>query len=85
MNAWLKQVFDHPDLNGSLIIAAKTLLIYAFLIAGLLTLRAVHHQTVFWFVLVWGATANLAAVIGMLQARLVPRAWAWEADCSGRD
>jgi O-antigen/teichoic acid export membrane protein len=43
------------------------------LVAGLLTLRAVHHQTVFWFVLVWGATANLAAVIGMLQARLVPR------------
>jgi hypothetical protein len=28
---------------------------------------------VFWFVLVWGATANLAAVIGMLQARLIPR------------
>jgi O-antigen/teichoic acid export membrane protein len=43
------------------------------LVAGLLTLRAVHHQTVFWFVLVWGATANLAAVIGMVQARLVPR------------
>ena len=43
------------------------------LVAGLLTLRFVHHQTVFWFVLVWGAAANLAAVIGMLQARLIPR------------
>jgi O-antigen/teichoic acid export membrane protein len=43
------------------------------LIAGLLTLRAVHHQTVFWFVLVWGAAANLAAAAGMLQARLLPR------------
>jgi O-antigen/teichoic acid export membrane protein len=43
------------------------------LIAGLLTLRVVHHQTVFWFVLVWGATANLAAVVGLLQARLLPR------------
>jgi O-antigen/teichoic acid export membrane protein len=43
------------------------------LIAGLLALRVVHHQTVFWFVLVWGAAANLAAVVGMLQARLLPR------------
>jgi O-antigen/teichoic acid export membrane protein len=43
------------------------------LVAGLLALRYVHHQTVFWFVVVWGATANLAAVIGMLQARLIPQ------------
>jgi O-antigen/teichoic acid export membrane protein len=43
------------------------------LVAGLLALREVHHQTVFWFVLVWGAAANLAAAIGMLQARLIPR------------
>jgi O-antigen/teichoic acid export membrane protein len=43
------------------------------LVAGLLALRVVHHQTVFWFILVWGASANLAAVIGMLQARLVPQ------------
>ncbi len=32
---WLKSVFDHPDLRGCGIIAAKTLLIYVFLIAGL--------------------------------------------------
>jgi O-antigen/teichoic acid export membrane protein len=43
------------------------------LVAGLLALRLVHHQTVFWFVLVWGAAANLAGVIGMAQARLIPR------------
>jgi len=35
MAIWLKQVFDHPDLNGSLIIAGKTLIVYVFLIAGL--------------------------------------------------
>ena len=33
------------------------------LVAGLLALRFVHHQTVFWFVLMWGLTANLAAAL----------------------
>ena len=32
---WLRLVFDHPDLQGSLVIATKTLVIYAFLIGGL--------------------------------------------------
>ncbi len=32
---WLAQVFSHPDLPGALAIAAKTALIYLFLIAGL--------------------------------------------------
>ena len=36
-------------------------------------LRLLHHQTVFWFVLMWGLSASLAAFCGMLQARLVPR------------
>jgi uncharacterized membrane protein YcaP (DUF421 family) len=35
MGHWLALVFDHPDLQGSLIIAAKTLLSYAFLVGGL--------------------------------------------------
>jgi O-antigen/teichoic acid export membrane protein len=35
-------------------------------------LRLSHHQTVFWFVLMWGLTANLAALCGLLQARLIP-------------
>lgn len=43
------------------------------LIGGLLLLRFTHHQTVFWYVLVWGATANLAALIGPFQARVLPR------------
>ena len=54
MNAWLKQVFDHPDLNGSLIIAGKTLLIYAFLIAGLRLLgkRELGQMTIYDLVLI---------------------------------
>jgi O-antigen/teichoic acid export membrane protein len=36
-------------------------------------LRLRHHQTVFWFVLMWGLSASLAAFCGMLQARLVPQ------------
>jgi len=43
------------------------------LVIALLVLRAVHHQTVFWFVLAWGATANIAAAVGPLQAGLLPR------------
>jgi uncharacterized membrane protein YcaP (DUF421 family) len=35
MSEWLSKVFDHPDLGGIAIIAIKTLVIYAFLIAGL--------------------------------------------------
>lgn len=35
-------------------------------------LRLWHHQTVFWFVMVWGLTANFAALCGPLQARLLP-------------
>ncbi len=35
MTDWLAKVFDHPDLVGVGIIAAKTLVIYIFLIAGL--------------------------------------------------
>ena len=32
-----------------------------------------HHQTVFYFVLAWGITANIAAAVGPFQARLLPR------------
>jgi O-antigen/teichoic acid export membrane protein len=50
------------------------------MLPGLLALRILGHETVFWFVLVWGAAANVAAAAGPLQARVVPRlldAWAW--------
>lgn len=43
------------------------------LVFALFMLRVVHHQTVFWFVLAWGATATFAALIGPFQARLIPR------------
>ena len=50
------------------------------LIPALVLLRATGHANVFWFVLAWGATASVAAAIGPLQARVVPRltgAWEW--------
>jgi O-antigen/teichoic acid export membrane protein len=31
-----------------------------------------HHANVFWFVLAWGIAANVAAVVGSLQARVFP-------------
>ncbi len=32
---WLSQVFDHPTFLGGLVIAAKTTIVYLFLVAGL--------------------------------------------------
>jgi uncharacterized membrane protein YcaP (DUF421 family) len=54
MNEWLKQVFDHPDLKGSIGIAAKTLIIYAFLIGGLRLLgkRELGQMTIYDLVLI---------------------------------
>ena len=43
------------------------------MLLGIVALRITHHNTVFWFVLVWGATATVAACIGPLQARVIPR------------
>jgi O-antigen/teichoic acid export membrane protein len=49
-------------------------LIWALTLApALLALRLTHHQHVFWFVLVWGASATVAACVGPLQARTIPR------------
>jgi len=50
------------------------------MLLGIVALRITHHNTVFWFVLMWGATAGVAACIGPLQARVIPRpsdAWQW--------
>ncbi len=52
----------------------------AAMVPALLALRFTGHETVFWFVLAWGASANVAAAVGPLQARVVPRildAWTW--------
>lgn len=42
------------------------------LIPALLVLRATGHASVFWFVLAWGLTACVGAVVGPLQAGVVP-------------
>ena len=50
------------------------------LLPALALLRATNHVDVFWCVLVWGATAGIAAAIGPFQARVVPKpahAWGW--------
>ena len=52
----------------------------AALLPALILLRTTGHGDVFWFVLAWGMSATIAAGIGPLQARVVPRlagAWAW--------
>ena len=43
------------------------------LVLALLSLRATGHENVFWFVFAWGAAAAVAAAVGPLQARVVPR------------
>ena len=45
------------------------------MVPAILVLRLMHLQSVFWFVLLWGATATLAACIGPLQARVLPKPW----------
>jgi O-antigen/teichoic acid export membrane protein len=50
---------------------------------ALLALRLTGHETVFWFVLAWGAAATIAAAAGPRQARVLPRithARAWITD-----
>ena len=50
------------------------------LLPALVLLRVTGNANVFWFVLAWGAAANIAAAVGPLQARVLPRlsgAWEW--------
>ncbi len=52
------------------------------LIPSLVMLRLTGHANVFWFVLAWGASAAVAAAIGPIQARVMPRlpgatGWLW--------
>ena len=50
------------------------------LLPALVLLRSAHLVNVFWFVLAWGAAATVAAAVGPLQARVMPRllrVWAW--------
>jgi O-antigen/teichoic acid export membrane protein len=43
------------------------------MLPGLVLIRQTHHESVFWFVLSWGAAACVAAAVGPLQAWVVPR------------
>lgn len=54
MEPWLTKVFDHPDAMGALIIAAKTLIVYIFLIVGLRLLgkREMGQMNVYDLVLI---------------------------------
>ena len=62
----------------------------ATLIPALVLVRTSGHGDVFWFTFAWGGTAGIAAIAGVLQARLVPRpaqAWNWlteHGDLGGR-
>jgi O-antigen/teichoic acid export membrane protein len=50
------------------------------LLPALVVLRITGHADVFWFVLAWGVTGNIAAAVGPWQARVIPRpagAWRW--------
>jgi hypothetical protein len=43
------------------------------LVAGLAILHLTGHETVFWVVLAWGASATVGAALGPFQSRVVPR------------
>ncbi len=50
------------------------------MLPALVALHKTGHANVFTFVLAWGAAANVAAAIGPLQTRIIPRpsaGWAW--------
>ena len=45
----------------------------ALLVPCLVILKLTHHVSVFWFLLAWGLSATAAALVGPLQARVLPR------------
>ena len=50
------------------------------LLPALVLLKRTGHADVFWFVFAWGATAAIAAAVGPVQARVIPKltgAWGW--------
>jgi O-antigen/teichoic acid export membrane protein len=50
------------------------------LFPALFLLNRTGHADVFWFVFAWGLTAAIAAAVGPLQARVIPKlsgAWEW--------
>lgn len=50
------------------------------LVPPLLALRVLHENSVFWLMVAWGSAAAVAACVGPLQARVIPRpslGWHW--------
>jgi O-antigen/teichoic acid export membrane protein len=50
------------------------------MVPALVILRVTGHADVFWLMFAWGATATVAAAVGSLQARVVPKpskTWGW--------
>jgi O-antigen/teichoic acid export membrane protein len=45
------------------------------LVPAVIFLRVSGHANVFWFVLAWGAAAGVAAIVGVLQTRVLPNLW----------
>ena len=43
------------------------------MLSAIAVLRLTHHTSVFWLILIWGASATVAACVGPLQARVLPK------------
>jgi O-antigen/teichoic acid export membrane protein len=69
-DSWRFAFFAHG--RGALALLNDTVWAIA-LVAGLAVLRTTGNESVFWVVLAWGASAAVGAVLGPLQARVLPR------------
>lgn len=88
---WFGEVFSHPDLPGMLAIAAKTAIIYAFLVLGLRLLgkRELGQMTIYDFVLivvlanavqnamVGDDTTLVGGIVAALTLLVMNRAFTW--------
>lgn len=94
MEQWLAEVFSHPDLLGVLAIAAKTAVIYVFVLVGLRLLgtRELGQMSTYDLVLVvvianavqnalvGGDTTLVGGLVSALTLLLVNRAFTWLLD-----
>jgi O-antigen/teichoic acid export membrane protein len=69
-DSWRFAFFAHG--RGALALLNDTVWAIA-LLAGFAVLQVTGKETVFWVVFAWGASAAVGAVLGPLQARVVPR------------
>jgi O-antigen/teichoic acid export membrane protein len=69
-DSWRFAFFAHG--RGALALLNDTVWAVS-LLAGLAVVRVTGHETVFWVVFAWGASAAIGAALGPFQARVVPR------------